>query len=418
MERKSDNKLCCKQEGGGFGNQFFLLFFFFFVLVGGIITAIVINVNNMNYVEEEIQLYRNVTSGNKSALIPVLSDNNLDEFGCAQSNMQFNLGQYRVLKHIGIVTASLSLVGSSFIILTWILFRNLRTFPFKLIVFLSASDFFASIAYLFSVNESMKNCNQQEYCSIIGFCLHFFLCASFMWIFAISINLNLLLVQRVGNDILKYEKYYHLLTWGTCIILSVVPLFFDGYGDAGNYCWIKMENEIYLATFVYHIPLLLVMIMSSINFLVSSISVKAGRDRKTTGETVRIKIRLTMYIVVFVLFHFFEITKKIHMLADSQNPSYGLYFLARLFTPLNGLGNAVAYGLNRAVVNTYRKACCGNFTRGSSSNDRSANMIKADDVENRDGFSNITTTTTEGGEGGNLDDDNINKKGRNSWIKR
>ena len=242
MERKSDNKLCCKQEGGGFGNQFFLLFFFFFVLVGGIITAIVINVNNVNYVEEEIQLYRNVTSGNKSALIPVLSDNNLDEFGCAQSNMQFNLGQYRVLKHIGIVTASLSLVGSSFIILTWILFRNLRTFPFKLIVFLSASDFFASIAYLFSVNESMKNCNQQEYCSIIGFCLHFFLCASFMWIFAISINLNLLLVQRVGNDILKYEKYYHLLTWGTCIILSVVPLFFDGYGDAGNYCWIKMET--------------------------------------------------------------------------------------------------------------------------------------------------------------------------------
>ena len=179
-----------------------------------------------------------------------------------------------------------------------------------------------------------------------------------------------------------------------------------------------MENELYLATFVYHIPLLLVMIMSSINFLVSSISVKAGRDRKTTGETVRIKIRLTMYIVVFVLFHFFEITKKIHMLADSQNPSYGLYFLARLFTPLNGLGNAVVYGLNRAVVNTYRKACCGNFTRGSSSNDRSANMIKADDVENRDGFSNITTTTTEGGEGGNLDDDNINKKGRNSWIKR
>ena len=53
-----------------------------------------------------------------------------------------------------------------------------------------------------------------------------------------------------------------------------------------------------------------------------------------------------------------------------------------------------------------------------ANNDRSANMIKADDVENRDGFSNITTTTTEGGEGGNLDDDNINKKGRNSWIKR
>ena len=90
MERKSDNKLCCKQEGGGFGNQFFLLFFFFFVLVGGIITAIVINVNNMNYVEEEIQLYRNVTSGNKSALIPVLSDNNLDEFGLHEYRMEMN----------------------------------------------------------------------------------------------------------------------------------------------------------------------------------------------------------------------------------------------------------------------------------------------------------------------------------------
>ena len=245
MERRS-NRLCCKQEGGGFGNQFFILTFFFFLLVvGGIVTAIVLKIGNNI---DNKQSYRNITSGNVSKLIPVLSDNNVDEFGCAESTIDFSVDQYETLKLTGIVTSSLSLVGSSFIMVTWCLFPSLRTFPFKLIVFVSGADFFASVAYLFSINESMKKCNEQVYCSVIGFILHFFVCASFMWIFAISINLNLLLVQRVGNDILKYEKYYHMLTWGISLGLSVTPIFFDGYGDAGNYCWIKIKNEPKLRT--------------------------------------------------------------------------------------------------------------------------------------------------------------------------
>ena len=404
MQRGS-NRICCKQEGGGFGNQVFLVSFFCLVLVSGVIAAVVINVNIGNYEKVVEQEFKNITNGNLSILIPVLNDEiGKDEFGCPESDVHFSADQYYVLKVVGLVSASLSSAGSFFILLTWLLFPTLRTFPFKLIVFLSTSDFFASIANILSFGESAEDCNRQDQCAVLGFTLHFFLCASFMWIFAISCNMNLVLVRRVGNDILHYEKYYHVFTWGTCIVLSVTPLFFNAYGDAGNYCWIKTEHERYLGTFVYYIPLLLVMIMSSVNFFLSLLKVKAGQDRKTDGEVARVKIRLAMYVAVFLLFHFFEITKKIHVLLDPRNPSFGLYFLARVFSPLIGLANAVVYGWNKAVISRYRRACCTN--RGSSSPDMTKTGTHFDDIAIR--------------ESRNQDPDNVvditsNSKGRNSW---
>ena len=47
-----------------------------------------------------------------------------------------------------------------------------------------------------------------------------------------------------------------------------------------------------------------------------------------------------------------------------ENPSFGLYFLARIFSPLIGLANAVVYGWNKAVISRYRAACC--TSRGSN----------------------------------------------------
>ena len=52
------------------------------------------------------------------------------------------------------------------------------------------------------------------------------------------------------------------------------------------------------------------------------------------------------------------------MLLDPRNPSFGLYFLTRIFSPLIGLANAVVYGWNKAVISRYRAACCTN--RGSN----------------------------------------------------
>ena len=143
--------------------------------------------------------------------------------------------------------------------------------------FLSASDFLASIAYILSFAESAEHCNKQDQCAVLGFFFALLLMCKFYVDFCNIVQYELGFGQRVGNDILQYEKYYHILTWGTCIVLSVTPLFFNAYGDAGSYCWIKTEHERYLGTFVYYIPLLLVMVMSSVNFFLSLL--KESRPR-------------------------------------------------------------------------------------------------------------------------------------------
>ena len=122
--RRGSNRICCKQEGGGFGNQVFLVSFFCLVLVSGLIAAVVINVNIGNYekvIDEEL---KNVTNGNLSVLIPVLNDEtDKDGFGCFETEVHFSIGQYYVLKVVGLVSASLSGAGSFFILLTWLLFQ-------------------------------------------------------------------------------------------------------------------------------------------------------------------------------------------------------------------------------------------------------------------------------------------------------
>ena len=363
--RRGSNRICCKQEGGGFGNQVFLVSFFCLVLVSGLIAAVVINVNIGNYEKVVEQEFKNVTNGNLSVLIPVLNDEtDEDGFGCFETDVHFSIGQYYVLKVVGLVSASLSSAGSFFILLTWLLFPTLRTFPFKLIAFLQPPTFWPVLQIFYRLVKAQKIAMDKINVLFLDFFCIFSYAQVLCGFFAISCNMNLVLVQRVGNDILHYEKYYHIFTWGTCIVLSVTPLFFNAYGDAGNYCWIKTEHERYLGTFVYYIPLLLVMVMSSVNFFLSLLKVKAGQDRKTTGEVVRVKIRLAMYVAVFFVVPFLRDNEKIHVLLDPRNPSFGLYFLTRIFSPLIGLANAVVYGWNKAVISRYRAACCTN--RGSN----------------------------------------------------
>ncbi|XP_066374724.1 G-protein coupled receptor 1-like [Miscanthus floridulus] len=65
--------------------------------------------------------------------------------GAASVAMSQALRDRQILDAVGTGAAALSLVGSSFIVLCYLLFRELRKFSFKLVYYLAVSDMFCSL---------------------------------------------------------------------------------------------------------------------------------------------------------------------------------------------------------------------------------------------------------------------------------
>ena len=71
--------------------------------------------------------------------------------------------------------------------------------------------------------------------------------------------------------------------------------------------------------------------------------------------------RLTMYIIVFMFIRVWSVINRFQNLANPNAPVYALYVLHSIFSPLQGLCNALVYGVNKTLLSEYRKRfqqCC------------------------------------------------------------
>jgi len=72
----------------------------------------------------------------------------------------------------------------------------------------------------------------------------------------------------------------------------------------------------------------------------------------------KLELKLHLYIIVFVVSRSFGIVNRIAQLAAPCCPYFVLWVLQEVFTPLQGLGNAIVYGLNYTVRTLYRVRLC------------------------------------------------------------
>lgn len=108
-----------------------------------------------------------------------------------------------------LVTCALSLVGSSLIILTFILWSDLRTTPRTLLVCLSVSDWLSAASYAFGVWRAFRSDSLD--CTIQGAISTFANSSSFFWTVAIAVYLYVFIVrssQRVADSLVLF---FHLV---------------------------------------------------------------------------------------------------------------------------------------------------------------------------------------------------------------
>ncbi|KAM6981488.1 G-protein coupled receptor 157 isoform 2-T2 [Tautogolabrus adspersus] len=140
-------------------------------------------------------------------------------------------------------SCALSFLGSTLIILTYILFKDLRTTPRKLLVYLSVSDWLSAVSYAFGVWRVFHTDSLD--CIVQGAISTFANTSSFFWTVAIAVYLYVFIVrssQRVADSLVLS---FHLISWGVPLAITVAALSLSKIGyDASEvsvgWCWVKI----------------------------------------------------------------------------------------------------------------------------------------------------------------------------------
>ncbi|XP_071917422.1 G-protein coupled receptor 1 isoform X2 [Coffea arabica] len=228
----------------------------------------------------------------------------------------------RILTAVNTGASTFSFIGSGFIVLCYLLFKELRKFSFKLVFFLALSDMLCSF---FSI---IGDPSKGFFCYAQGYTTHFFCVASFLWTTTIAFTLHRTVVRH-KTDVEDLEPMFHLYVWGTSGVVTVIRSISNDHGHIsriGAWCWAQTGRTGKMA---------------------------AGMSERIfqfdSRPDVKVLNRWGYYPLILIGSWFFGTINRIH---DFIEPGHKIFWLSLLdvgMAALMGLFNSIAYGLNSSV---------------------------------------------------------------------
>lgn len=262
----------------------------------------------------------------------------------------------RILTSLNTGASSLSLLGSSFIVLCYLLLKDLRKFSFKLVFFLALSDMLCSF---FSI---IGDPSKGFFCYAQGYSTHFFCVASFLWTTTIAFTLHRTVVRHKA-DVEDLEPMFHLYVWGTSLVMTVMRSISNDHGHiarVGAWCWTESGRTAKVVHFVtFYAPLWGAIIFNGITYfqvirmLNNAARMAVGMSDRAIHTNARPDMkalnRWGYYPLILIGSWAFGTINRIH---DFIEPGHKIFWLSVLdvgMAALMGLFNSIAYGLNSSV---------------------------------------------------------------------
>lgn len=269
----------------------------------------------------------------------------VDNTTCSGAISSLTEGQSTGIKFVIFCTATMSIVGSSFIIFSYYYFVSMRTFPLKLIVMLSIADFFSSIQFYIGFDNFATKCFETQFaCSLSATMSQYFEMASYCWTTVIAFNIYQVLVVKNGERVENYEWKYHFFCWGFPLFLLICVASTGSLGDAGNWCWIKKERPVE-RLLGYYVPLLIMIIINAVFYML----IGRGLQSFESEQKRPIIMRLRKYLMVFLITRIPSVINRFYEIASGGETVYFLLLLQSLSAPLQGFCNALVYGANKKI---------------------------------------------------------------------
>lgn len=259
-----------------------------------------------------------------------------------------------------IVCSSLSLIGSCFVIVMYLGFKEIRSFPFRLVVYLSICDaLFALGVLLGPVHESL--------CQFQAFFVSYFSVGTILWTIIIARTLYLAVIRQVPN-VEDYEWKFLAFGFGMPLIGAVLPFTTGSYGEADvGMCWVSLRENKAVGSmwqlFQFYLPLWFAFFYNSYCYYqvrrVVKIVMSQLRSGGEDGSRMR-KVgfgRFRFFPLLLIICWSFSTVNRIYLFINPDEPSVELSILAMSFGSIQGLLNAFLYGLNPAVLSALRNSC-------------------------------------------------------------
>lgn len=229
-------------------------------------------------------------------------------------------------------SAALSLVGSSVIVITFMLFKEVRReLGAQLIFFLNLSDLFMSLSWFPWWQLKGK---EDMLCVIQATTLQYFEIASVLWGVCVAITLVLFFNR---DDLSPRMTIFHMICWGIPVPVITVCLYMDLFGYAGaTWCWISNPQYRLMA----YLPCLLFSFINFISFIYL-IYKSAGES----GIYVSFRRKIYSYLLASFICVLPALANRIQNWIQPHNQIFILFFMQALFQPLQGFVNSLVYGL-------------------------------------------------------------------------
>ncbi|XP_013641191.2 G-protein coupled receptor 1-like [Brassica napus] len=262
-------------------------------------------------------------------------------------------GDRSILTAINTGASSLSFVGSTFIVLCYCLFKELRKFSFKLIFYLALSDMLCS--FFLIVGDPSKG----FICDAQGYTTHFFCVASFLWTTTIAFTLHRTVVKH-KTDVEDLEAMFHLYVWGTSLVVTVIRSFGNNHSHLGPWCWTQTGlkgKAVHFLTF--YAPLWGAILYNGFTYFQVIRMLRNARrmavgmsdrvDQFDNRAELKVLNRWGYYPLILIGSWAFGTINRIH---DFIEPGHKIFWLSALdvgTAALMGLFNSIAYGFNSSV---------------------------------------------------------------------
>ncbi|KAJ3358254.1 hypothetical protein GGF32_000555 [Allomyces javanicus] len=207
------------------------------------------------------------------------------------------------------------------------------------------------------------------WCQAQGFLMNYSYLASVFWAMFMAATSYLAVCWRWSlHDIVKAERWFHLISWIIPMILTLVPMFTATpdrnatatghpaplWGDAIYYCWISDAWAQYRVYFFYN-PVMVCFFLNVVMYLLvvkeiwrvfheaNSMGKVSASPNARFHARYRFAIKCAMYLGVFVLVYGFALANRLESMLNPDDPLFALAMLHGILFPLKGTLNALVY---------------------------------------------------------------------------
>ncbi|KYQ93372.1 G-protein-coupled receptor family protein [Tieghemostelium lacteum] len=252
--------------------------------------------------------------------------------------------------------AFMSLLGALFVIVSFVVTKELRKHPTSMVFFLSICDALFSLKFVITSvlpDSARFQTAGDPACYMQAAAQQFFGLASISWSGMISLNL-ILQSRRPFEPTNYYAKFYHMAVWGLSIVTSVMMFSFGSIGPSGDgTCWVEEQRS--PIRLLFFVPLLLYFSLSISSLVIAAVYSRNQPSNTTFSDRNRkgMLLRMSFYTIVFILCWSGPLAHRIAQVSgktDNINDPSVLMFLDAIGVSIQGFMNAFIWFSNPSFL--------------------------------------------------------------------